>query len=110
MCSLKTSGGARVGVDLICVLDVSGSMGGNKIELLKDTMKFLLEALSPEDRLSIITFNTEGKRHTPLKAVNIQNIQEFLKIIDNIKSGGGTTIDNGLEVALKSIRERRFVN
>jgi hypothetical protein len=28
MCSLKTSGGSRSSVDLICVIDVSGSMSG----------------------------------------------------------------------------------
>jgi Mg-chelatase subunit ChlD len=31
MCSLTTSGGARTSVDLICVIDVSGSMQGPKI-------------------------------------------------------------------------------
>lgn len=28
MCSLKTEGGSRTSVDLICVIDVSGSMNG----------------------------------------------------------------------------------
>ena len=75
MCSIKTEGGTRTGVDLICVLDVSSSMNGKKIALVKDTMKFLLEALTPQDRLSIITFNDKGTRNTPLRPVNIQNIQ-----------------------------------
>lgn len=42
MCSIKTSGGARTNVDLICVIDVSGSMSGDKIQLVKSTMKYLL--------------------------------------------------------------------
>ena len=42
MCSVKASGGAKSNVDLICVIDVSGSMSGQKLELVKDTMKFLL--------------------------------------------------------------------
>ena len=28
MCSLSTEGGNRTSVDLICVIDISGSMGG----------------------------------------------------------------------------------
>ena len=28
MCSLTTEGGNRTSVDLICVIDISGSMGG----------------------------------------------------------------------------------
>ncbi len=35
MIEVKTSGGSRTSVDLICVLDVSGSMEGEKIKLLK---------------------------------------------------------------------------
>jgi len=31
MVSLKTSGGTRTSVDLICVIDNSGSMNGQKI-------------------------------------------------------------------------------
>ena len=56
MCKVASSGGSRTSVDLICVIDVSGSMGGPKIELVKETMKVLIETLTPTDRLSIITF------------------------------------------------------
>jgi Mg-chelatase subunit ChlD len=35
MCSIVTSGGFRSSVDLICVIDISGSMQGEKIELVK---------------------------------------------------------------------------
>lgn len=69
MCSIKTEGGSRTSVDLICVIDVSGSMSGEKIELVKSTMKYLLEALTPADRLSIITFESWGDRLCGLKCV-----------------------------------------
>ena len=35
MCSVTSSGGSRTSVDLICVIDVSGSMSGEKIDLVK---------------------------------------------------------------------------
>ena len=35
MCSLMAEGGTRSSVDLICVIDVSGSMGGEKIQLVR---------------------------------------------------------------------------
>lgn len=35
MCSIASSGGSRTSVDLICVIDVSGSMSGEKINLVK---------------------------------------------------------------------------
>lgn len=70
MVTLKSSGGSRTSVDLICVIDNSGSMIGEKIALVKETMKFLLETLTPSDRLSIITFNSHSQRLCGLKVVN----------------------------------------
>ncbi len=69
MCEVKTEGGVRSSVDLICVLDVSGSMSGQKIQLLKETMKFLVETLTLSDRLCIITFNNQARRICTLKAL-----------------------------------------
>lgn len=68
MCKITSSGGSRTSVDLICVIDVSGSMQGSKLNLVKDTMKVLIEILTPSDRLSIITFDSDGERICPLKA------------------------------------------
>ncbi|KAJ6806803.1 uncharacterized protein M6B38_105660 [Iris pallida] len=48
----------RPGVDLVTVLDISGSMKDeNKLEKLKVAMRFLIKKLSPIDRLSVVTFN-----------------------------------------------------
>lgn len=44
----------RPSIDLICVIDRSGSMGGTKIQLVKDTLKLLLELLNEKDRLCLI--------------------------------------------------------
>ena len=33
---------ARPGIDLICVIDVSGSMSGTKIELVKKSLKYIV--------------------------------------------------------------------
>ena len=35
MCTIESTGGDRTSVDLICVIDVSGSMNGEKINLVK---------------------------------------------------------------------------
>lgn len=43
-------------------------MQGSKLNLVKDTMKVLIEILTPSDRLSIITFDSDGERICPLKA------------------------------------------
>jgi uncharacterized protein YegL len=50
---------SRVPIDLVCVVDQSGSMGGEKMNLLKETLVYITEQLNEFDRLSIVSFNTE---------------------------------------------------
>lgn len=69
-----------------------------------------METLTPSDRLSIITFNSNSNRLCGLKCVTGENMQNFKNIISNIYAGGGTNINSGMQVALKIIRERKHVN
>lgn len=110
MATLTSSGGSRTSVDLICVIDNSGSMSGEKIELVKETMRFLLETLTPADRLSIITFNSGSSRLCGLMGVSGENMIALNNHINSIHAGGGTNIDSGLMLALKTIRDRKQAN
>lgn len=47
----------RAPVSLTAVLDSSGSMSGSKIEVLKRTAEYLVEALDSRDFLGVITYN-----------------------------------------------------
>ena len=49
-------------LDLVTVLDVSGSMAGYKLALLKQAMSFVIDRLGPGDRLSIVAFSCEARR------------------------------------------------
>jgi len=55
----------RASVDCVVVSDVSGSMRGEKLRLLKDTTKLLVKELSKQDRLGLVTFDSYVKE--PLK-------------------------------------------
>ncbi|KAI4995480.1 hypothetical protein ZWY2020_035383 [Hordeum vulgare] len=56
----------RAPVDLVTVLDVSGSMNGYKLALLKQAMRFVIANLGPDDRLSVVSFSTKARRVTRL--------------------------------------------
>ena len=49
-----TTDGSGLPIDLILALDISGSMAGSKIELLKETVNFIVDTLSERDRISIV--------------------------------------------------------
>ena len=97
----------REPIDLICVVDVSGSMMGEKIQLLKKTMAGLEQFLNERDRLCIIEFNSQAKRLTPLLRSNKTNWNTFTARIGGLNAGGGNTIPGGLDLAFKIIRERK---
>lgn len=56
----SASSSSRVPIDLICVVDQSGSMAGEKLALLKQTLIYIVEQMSELDRLAIVSFNTDA--------------------------------------------------
>jgi Mg-chelatase subunit ChlD len=51
---------SHIPIDLVCVVDQSRSMRGEKINLLKQTLTYITEQLNEFDRLAIISFNTSA--------------------------------------------------
>ena len=93
--------------DIIFVLDVSGSMYGQKIRQLKVAMKTILSALKPTDRFNIITFNHEFQKWkeglVEVDETSITNSQEFVK---HMHAKGMTNINDALLEAVSEIERR----
>ena len=100
----------RVSIDLICVVDVSGSMAGLKLELVKTTLKYILSILKENDRMAIIAFDTQGEVLVTLKQASEVNKPMFNDIIQSLHDKGGTAIHSGLKPALELIKNRKFKN
>jgi hypothetical protein len=64
--ALEAAKAPRAPLDLVMVLDVSGSMMGPKIALLKQAMGFVIDKLGPDDRLSLVSFSSTARRLTRL--------------------------------------------
>jgi len=82
--------------DIVFILDVSGSMAGEKIEQSKEALKYCINHLDKKDRFNLITFSTESK----LFKKNLVDVSEYrkdaLKYIDEIEAKGGTNINEAL--------------
>ncbi|CAG8491850.1 8902_t:CDS:2, partial [Cetraspora pellucida] len=96
--------------DIVLILDVSSSMSGDKINLLKESLNFIVSELSPKDRLCLVTFNTYAKRITPLLLVNEDNKRKFYQAIRDLRANGGTNIGNGLKLGLDVLTQRTTKN
>ncbi|CAF2513196.1 unnamed protein product [Rotaria sp. Silwood2] len=103
---------SRVPIDLVCVVDQSGSMSGVKIALLKQTLVYIVEQMNEFDRLAIISFDTTAfDRSHGLKRMNQQNKQTLINAINtDITDGGGTYIGSGLQMGINLLTDRQTKN
>ncbi|KAI4995632.1 hypothetical protein ZWY2020_035535 [Hordeum vulgare] len=100
----------RTPLDLVTVLDVSGSMTGRKIALLKKAMEFVVDQLGPADRLSVVAFSTYAYRVIPLTCMSDAGKAKAKLAVQLLNADGGTNILKGLIEAAKVLVGRRHKN
>jgi len=100
----------RAPLDLICVIDHSGSMSGTKIELVKNTFNYLLRYLNDYDRLSIIIFDNQASRLVPLITTSQKNKEKIFAALRSVQGRGGTDINLGMMHAFQVLNQRRHKN
>ena len=87
--------------DLTFVVDVSGSMRGQKMEQARAAGRQMLASLGAQDRFRIIDFSTDvrtfGSGFTPATR---RNIDEATRYLDDLRPEGSTNISGALEEAL----------
>jgi Ca-activated chloride channel family protein len=93
----QPQGSAAGNVDLVIVLDRSGSMQGRKLEDARQAILSLLAELSPKDRLSLISYSSKVIRHTGLLSVDAVNRTHLEAVARQIRAGGGTNLGAGLQ-------------
>lgn len=88
------------GTDWAFVLDVSGSMVGDKLRVLKRGVSRALDALAPEDRVHLVAFEGTARDVTRgWQAMDPEGRKRVRHAIDSLEAGGGTNIFAGLQRA-----------
>ena len=91
----------RAPMEMIFVLDCSGSMSGTPIETAKGAIKRALKKLEPNDTFQVIRFSNNasqlGPQPIPATPENIRNAIEY---VDNLNGSGGTQMIEGIKAAL----------
>ncbi len=95
-----------VAKDVMMVVDVSGSMEGEKLEQAKDAMNYVLDHLHPEDRFNMLAFSTT----VDLYAKTLQGSDDTAdarSFIRRLEAAGGTNINEALLTALDNLPGER---
>jgi Ca-activated chloride channel family protein len=92
----------RQPVALAVVLDVSGSMHGEKIAEAKNAVRQLVERMHDEDWVALVTYDHQTRVVQPLAPVaSVRG--ELSARIDAIAPGGGTSIPQALDAGARSL-------
>lgn len=84
--------------NLVFLLDVSGSMNEpNKLPLLKDSLRMLVNQLSSKDRVAIVVY--AGASGLVLPSTN--NKSEIMNALDELNAGGSTNGGAGIQLAYR---------
>src|SRR5690606_36004123 len=90
------------------VVDRSGSMDGQPLALVKDSLLDLLDRLSPEDQLSVVTYGSDVRVDLNPTRTSPGNRERIRTAIHNIESYGYTNMEAGMKegfkVASKSLK------
>jgi len=102
----RTSGEATVAKDVAVVVDVSGSMSGEKLSQVKEAVKFVLRNLNSEDRFNIIAYNDSvDPLLKGMTDVSEGAVADAVDRVERLQARGGTAIYDALQAAMGQFRE-----
>lgn len=94
-------------LNIAFVLDKSGSMSGENIDLLKKAMLDFIKKLRPEDRVAIVFFDTEAVLAFGEQKLDRAHIED---IILAVQADGGTNIYEGLKLGYEVVERNQLSN
>jgi Ca-activated chloride channel family protein len=89
-------------VDLVLVVDTSGSMGGQKITAVRASLQQFINLLGDRDRLQIITFNSDLVTLTSLTELG-EKREDIQRRVSGIIEGGDTRLYDAVLMAYEEL-------
>ena len=90
---------------LVLLIDISGSMRGERINLVLHAIKVIISASNENIEISIFTFDSNVSKIESFNPMNETNKKRYLDLIPNIPlTFGSTALLQGLEQSLKYIK------
>jgi Ca-activated chloride channel family protein len=87
-------------LNIICALDVSGSVEGTPLQNLKRAFRSVIDGLAAHDRAALVTFS----HHIELHSALTDDRRRLGTLIDGVKAGGSTSLFDAVFSAL-ALRE-----
>ena len=88
----------RAPLNLVAVVDKSGSMSGEPLDLVRQSLRQIVGQMHDGDQLSIVLYGDESYVHLAPTPIAGAGRDKVLKAIDAIESAGSTYMEAGLKV------------
>ncbi|HMQ31546.1 MAG TPA: VWA domain-containing protein [Chloroflexaceae bacterium] len=92
----------RKRADIMLVVDTSGSMEGEKLALVQAGLDTFLQRILPEDRVGLITFDSEARVAAPMEPLT-ENRMALQGEIASMRARGKTAVFDALELARQEL-------
>lgn len=76
---------------VVVVVDSSGSMQGDKLPAVQNTLRNYIESLGPKEQIALIDFDSEIRPPIPVDGT-LQGRDRGMQFITNLKANGGTKL------------------
>ena len=88
---------------LMLVLDSSGSMSGEKIEMCKAAAIAAAKVLSAKDYVGVVSFDSAAHWIVPMH--QFKSISDVVRKVSRLQAGGGTDMQPGLDAGYGAIKK-----
>lgn len=103
---IEVDPGEIIAKDVFVILDVSGSMRGEKLAQAKRALEYILDHLNPGDRFNIVAFST-GTSQFASSLQPIDRRTDARRFVNNLQAEGSTDINRALLEALRQADPER---
>lgn len=109
----------RTPLHVVCVVDISGSMGSgvcvksasgesednglSRLDIVKHALSTIIKTLNEHDFITIITFSNQGEKIIEEKQMTNTNKEFILTEVNKLRPNGGTNLWDGIRCALDVI-------
>jgi Mg-chelatase subunit ChlD len=90
---------------MCAVIDVSGSMKGEKLELTKESLRFMIGELSERDSFSLVVFDSTIQRIMSMTAMSHEAKARSIALVDTLVDRNCTNLCGGLLEGLSCVAD-----
>lgn len=94
----------------VFVTDVSGSMDGEPLIRLKESLLKGQKYLGRDNSIGLVSYSSDVTIHLPIGKYDTNQQSMFVGAVNSLQSGGGTATFDGIVVALKMLQDELRVN